>query len=112
MNPDSAIRLMNDRHVHQLPVAEGGKFLGMLSRVQLEASGPDAPEVGALLGNGRFPHVHPDHTLDIALHRIGSSNLQELPVVSRRDIHKLEGIVALEDVLRLYGIGKTNWTTD
>src|SRR5499427_7209374 len=112
MNPDTAIRLMNERRVYQLPVAEGGKFLGMLSKVQLEASGPDAPEVGALLGNGRFPHVHPDHTLDIALHRIGSSNLQELPVVSRRDIHKLEGIVALEDVLRLYGIGKTNWTTD
>jgi hypothetical protein len=43
---------------------------------------------------------------------MGSSNVQELPVVSRRDVHKLEGIVALEDVLRLYGIGKTNWTTD
>jgi len=47
-----------------------------------------------------------------ALHRMGSSNMQELPVVSRRDVHKLEGIVALEDVLRLYGIGKSNWTTD
>src|SRR5215510_10899288 len=112
MSPGSAMRLMNERRVHQLPVAEGGKFLGMLSKVELEASRPDTTEVGALLGNSHFPHVHPDHTLDIALHRMGSSNLQELPVVSRRDIHKLEGIVALEDVLRLYGIGKTNWTTD
>ena len=112
MNPDRAIRLMNERRVHQLPVAEGSKFLGMLSKVELETSRLDTLEVRALLGNGHFPHLHPDHTLDIALHRMGSSNLQELPVVSRRDIHKLEGIVALEDVLRLYGIGKTNWTTD
>src|SRR5215468_618394 len=28
MNPDGAIRLMNERRVYQLPVAEGGKFLG------------------------------------------------------------------------------------
>jgi hypothetical protein len=27
-----------------------------------------------------------------------------LPVVSRADVHKLEGIVALHDVLRLYGL--------
>jgi chloride channel protein, CIC family len=112
MNPVSAIRLMNDRRLNQLPIVEGSKFLGMLSRAELEASRSDTPEVRAFLGNGRFPHVHPDHTLDIALHRMGSSDTQELPVVSRHDVHKLEGIVALEDVLRLYGIGKTNWTTD
>jgi H+/Cl- antiporter ClcA len=111
-NPDSAIRLMIDRRVHQLPVSEGSKFLGMLSKTKLEASRPDTPEVGAILGNSQFPHLHSDHTLDVALHRMGSSNMQELPVVSRRDVHTLEGIVALEDVLRLYGIGKTNWTTD
>src|SRR5262249_44996264 len=73
MNPDSAIRLMNQRRVLQLPVAEGGKFLGMLSKVELETSRLDTLEVRALLGNGHFPHLHPDHTLDIALHRMGSS---------------------------------------
>src|SRR5215467_11756406 len=111
-NPAEAIRLMNERRVRQLPVVERGKFLGMLSKVELETSRPDILEVRALLGNSRFPHLHSDHTLDIALYRMGSSNMQELPVVSRRDVHKLEGIVTLEDVLRLYGIGKTNWTTD
>ena len=30
-----------------------------------------------------FPHVHADHGLDIALHRMGISGLKELPVVSR-----------------------------
>jgi CIC family chloride channel protein len=108
MNPNSAIRLMKDRCVDQLPVAEGGKFLGMLSKTALEAARPDTPEIRLLLGNGEFAHVHLDHTLDVALHRMGSSNLQQLPVVSRRDVHKLEGIIAVEDVLRLYGIGKTS----
>jgi CIC family chloride channel protein len=97
---------MKDRHLDQLPVAEGGKFLGMLSKAVLEASRPDTSEIRDLLDNGEFPHVHLDHTLDVALHRMGSNNVQELPVVSRRDVHKLEGIVALDDVLRLYGIGK------
>src|SRR5262249_46046679 len=112
MNPERAIRLMNEKRLHQLPITEGSKFLGMLSKTELEGSRPDTPEVRALLGNSQFTHLHPDHTLDIALHRMGSSNVRELPVVSRHDFHKLEGIVALEDVLRLYGIGKTNWTTD
>jgi CIC family chloride channel protein len=112
MNADSAIQLMNDRHVDQLPVAEDGRFLGMLSKTVLEGSRQDAPEVRTFLRETDFPHVHSDHTLDVALHRMGACHTRELPVVSRRDIHKLEGIITLDDVLRLYGIGKTNWTTD
>jgi len=33
-----------------------------------------------------------------------------LPVVSRRDIHTLEGLVALDDVLRFYGLDRTQLT--
>jgi CIC family chloride channel protein len=93
MNPDSAIRLMDDRRVYQLPVAEGSKFLGMLSKTELKVAPPDTPEIRVLLKNSQFPHLHLDHTLDVALHRMGSNQMQELPVVSRRDVHKLEGIV-------------------
>jgi hypothetical protein len=35
--------------------------------------------------------------------------LQELP---RRDIHKLEGIVALDNVLRLQGLDRTERSAD
>jgi hypothetical protein len=31
-----------------------------------------------------------------------------LPVVSRADVHKLEGVVLLQDVLDSYGIGVEN----
>jgi CIC family chloride channel protein len=40
-----------------------------------------------------FPHVHADQGLDLALDRMGSNHVEILPVVSRADVHKLEGIV-------------------
>jgi chloride channel protein, CIC family len=54
--------------------------------------------------NSHFPHVHPDHGLDVALHRMGSSGLKVLAVVSRSDVQRMEGTVALDDVLRVYGL--------
>jgi CIC family chloride channel protein len=53
-----------------------------------------------------FPHVHPDHGLDLALERMGTNQLDFLPVVSRANVHKLEGIVRLPDVLVAYGVNR------
>jgi len=39
----------------------------------------------------------------VALERMGAAGLDALPVVSRANVHKLEGIVALQDVLKFYG---------
>jgi len=52
-----------------------------------------------------FPHVHTDQSLDLALARMGTARLELLPVVNRADVHKLEGIVTLRDVLGSYGVG-------
>jgi CIC family chloride channel protein len=52
-----------------------------------------------------FPHIHTDQALDVALERMGANQLEILPVVSRADVHKLEGIVTLRDLLDAYGIG-------
>jgi chloride channel protein, CIC family len=52
-----------------------------------------------------FLHVHADHPLHLALDRMGASQLELLPVVSRANVHQLEGIVTLHDVLALYGVG-------
>jgi len=35
---------------------------------------------------------------------MGENKLEMLPVVNRANIHKLEGIVQLQDVLQAYGI--------
>jgi hypothetical protein len=34
---------------------------------------------------------------------MAAAQVDALPVVSRADVHKLEGIVALRDVLKFYG---------
>lgn len=53
-----------------------------------------------------FPHVHLDQGLDLALERMGANQLEILPVVNRADVHKLEGIVTLRDVLDAYGVSR------
>jgi CIC family chloride channel protein len=37
---------------------------------------------------------------------MGGSQLDILPVVSRANVHKLEGIVTLRDVLDAYGVNR------
>ena len=53
---------------------------------------------------GDFAHVHPDHSLHLALERMGSSGFSVLPVVSRASVRQLMGIVVLDDVLKAYGV--------
>jgi CIC family chloride channel protein len=37
---------------------------------------------------------------------MGTAQLELLPVVNRANIHKLEGVVTLSDILESYGVGK------
>jgi len=64
-----------------------------------------AKRVGELIDGLTFPHVHADQALDLALERMGVTRLDVLPVVSRANVHKLEGIITLRDVLESYGVG-------
>ena len=50
-----------------------------------------------------FPHLHADQGLDLALERMGSNDLDLLPVVNRANVHTLMGIVTIQDVLDAYG---------
>jgi CIC family chloride channel protein len=50
-----------------------------------------------------FPHLHSDQSLNLALERMSAAQLDVLPVVSRANIHELEGILTLQDVLDSYG---------
>ena len=38
---------------------------------------------------------------------MGAAHLDVLPVVSRADVHKLEGTVTLQDVLDSYGVSSS-----
>lgn len=57
-----------------------------------------------LLTSDDFPHLHVDHSLSTALERMGAFQVNALPVVNRGNVHKLEGIVTLKDVLALFGV--------
>ncbi|MHB8503409.1 MAG: chloride channel protein [Candidatus Acidiferrales bacterium] len=90
------------------PVTDARGVIGVLSLGKLQqaaAAGPEPKRLRELFDEADFPHLHVDHPLSLALERMGACQLNALPVVARADIHKLEGIVTLNDVLALYGVG-------
>lgn len=83
-------------------VGSGVHVVGVVSVDRLAeaaAEGRGQEAVGTLLDDA-FVHVHRDHPLDVVLDRFNESP-GVLPVVSRRDIGRLEGVVVLDDIARL-----------
>ena len=92
------------------PVADKDYFLGMLSRETLEralADGRKEQPLKNIVETQHMQHVHMDHALHLALERMSEYYLDVLPVIHRADLHKLEGVVTLRDVLDAYGIDGT-----
>ena len=90
-------------------VADRRGVIGVINLSRLErelAEGADK-QLAELVDALVFPHVHSDQGLDLALERMGANQIEILPVVSRADVHKLEGIVTLRDVLDSYGVSPT-----
>jgi len=86
--------------------------IGVINFARLErelAEGADK-KVGELVNAQVFPHVHLDQGLDLALERMGANQIEILPVVNRADVHKLEGIVTLRDILAAYGVPQADRT--
>ncbi|MGA3319048.1 MAG: chloride channel protein [Candidatus Korobacteraceae bacterium] len=75
-----------------------------LPTLEREHAEGTARRLEELVAGSVFPHVHADQGLDLALERMGSNQIDALPVTSRADVHKLEGIVTLRDVLDSYGV--------
>ncbi|HKH98737.1 MAG TPA: chloride channel protein [Candidatus Sulfotelmatobacter sp.] len=75
-----------------------------LSELEQEAVEHSSRQLKEIVPEKDFPHVHSDQGLDLALERMGANHIEVLPVVSRADVHKLEGMVTLRDVLDAYGV--------
>jgi len=56
--------------------------------------------LGSLLPSGRIPDLHPDHPLETALRYV--NRWPVVPVVSRADFRRLEGVISQRDVLERY----------
>ena len=90
------------------PVGNGQGFVGMVQKWELEsalAQGHGAEKLADVIrSTEKFPHVHPDQGLGVALERMGASGHNVLPVVSRANVRRLEGVVTLEHILEAYGL--------
>jgi CIC family chloride channel protein len=80
--------------------------IGVIGLTRLESEQVEGADkkLGELVDAMVFPHVHADQGIDLALERMGAHHIEILPVVNRADVHKLEGMVTLRDVLDAYGV--------
>jgi len=103
-----ALERVRSSTLNTWPVTDGRGVVGVLSLAMLEdeyARGVGAEFLSDLVDGSGFPHVHKDQPLDLALERMGAANVELLPVVSRADMNKLEGIITLRDVLDTFRVG-------
>ncbi len=107
MRVREAIELTRSGALRSWLVMDEAGVAGVMSRAKLEQAatqGDEDKRLAELVDILEFPHVHADHALHLALERMSAAHLDLLPVVSRADVHKLEGVVALRDVLDAYGM--------
>jgi CIC family chloride channel protein len=101
-----ALERVRSSEVRAWLVTDRRGVVGVINFARLEremAEGANK-KLGELVDALVFPHVHPDQGLDLALERMGANQIEILPVVNRADVHKLEGILTLRDVLDAYGV--------
>ena len=102
-----AVELVGASQFGAWPLMDEGSVVGVLSRTKLTNAlneGKAGETLLSLLDTLEFPHVHTDHALHVALERMSVAHIDILPVVNRADVHKLEGVVTLRDVLNSYGV--------
>src|SRR6266850_4897745 len=111
MTVQEALVKVRDSRLEALPVSNERGIAGIIKLAALEKAvvdGDSHKKLFDLIEGNEFPHLHADQSLTVALERMGAAGLDALPVVSRADVHKLEGIVALQDVMKLYGFAVPN----
>src|SRR6185436_549913 len=90
----------------RLPILVGSAdgLIGVLRRERLSeavTSGRGSDPVESLL-DASFNHAHPDHPIDVILERLSDSD-GLLPIISRDDTRRVEGVITADDVTRALG---------
>jgi CIC family chloride channel protein len=106
-----AVERMRSSAIRSWLVTDQRGVIGVINLARLESEAVESAanpnkKISELMDAMIFPHVHADQGLDLALERMGANQIEILPVVNRADIHKLEGIVTLRDVLDAYGVNR------
>jgi CIC family chloride channel protein len=109
MTVQEALERLKSSELRALPVCDERGVIGVVQLQDLKREADDGlsgKRLREIVGESDdFPHVHADHPLYAVLDRMGASQLDLLPVVNRANLHHLEGVVTLEDVLAVYGVG-------
>ncbi len=106
-----------NREAGAWPVVDPGGLRGMLSIDQLDRAIKEGRAEYTLaqlvpapdphrLNVEAFPHLHADHTLDIAMRRFAETGLKVLPVVSRTNVREMLGVISMDDIMAAYAMGK------
>ncbi len=106
MTTQEAFEKVSASALRAWPVTDQRGVIGIVTLAALKKAAADGlsnTKLIDLIERREFPHLHADHSLTVALERMGAAGVDALPVVSRADVHKLEGIVAVQDVLKFYG---------
>jgi chloride channel protein, CIC family len=106
MTVEAAMEKVRASAFHSWPVIDDAGVVGVFSLSALRSAWGDggaSRKLKEFVDAREFPHLHPDHPLSVALERMGTTHLDALPVVSRADVRKLEGVVTVQDVLSFYG---------
>jgi chloride channel protein, CIC family len=100
LSTEQAWQQIVDRDEPGYLVGTADHLFGVVTREQLaewRTIGKSTDRIGSLV-NRHFVHVHPDHPLDIVLDRLSEAR-GVLPVVSRADATRVEGVVTADSLL-------------
>ena len=105
VSPDSSIQLASEiasqTNAEGFPVGSDGIYVGLVTRGQIEralSSGGANASIGSI-ATGDCERVHPDHPLELVMDRL-AKNPGLLPVVSRDQTDRLEGLITSETVIQ------------
>jgi CIC family chloride channel protein len=87
-------------------VGELNWLYGIVTLQELEeVKNPSSTRLNQVVNpEDHFPYIYPDHPLSLALERMGSAGTDTLPVVSRANRRRVQGVITVADVLRAYGL--------
>ena len=92
------ISLMEEHHVHEAPVFDGRKFLGMVrfnSLATRNISDPSKQKVSGLI-DFKPPEISPEQTIEQAAEALSRTGLRALPVIEKNSV---VGILSIWDIL-------------
>jgi CIC family chloride channel protein len=104
ISPDTTIEAARQLSIGAGPallVGTRDHLFGVITRGQFDAWCQSSAAEGSIesVVDPEFVHVHPDHPLDVVLDRL-SETAGMLPVVSRTDARRVEGVITPDSLLR------------